>query len=136
MFNLEKIKERHAKVKSGADFPAYIQDLKKMGVTAYENYVSDGHTAYFGDNNFQLVAGNKYPVMEIDDIGSAEKLKHSLLIHQQGKTDYPTFCKDAANAGVEKWKVDIQQLTCTYYDKKENKLLTEKIPVPDGSEGM
>lgn len=130
MFSLEQIKERHSKVKSGADFPAYIQDLKKFGVMAYENYVSDGHTIYFGNENFQLAAGGKYPAMEISVTGAAEKLKHSLLIHQQGQTDYPTFCREAAAAGVEKWKVDLQQLTCTYFDKKGNELVVEKIPAP------
>ncbi len=29
MFTVEQIKTAHSKVKSGADFPAYIQDIKK-----------------------------------------------------------------------------------------------------------
>lgn len=33
MFTVEQIKTAHSKVKSGADFPAYIQDIKKLGVT-------------------------------------------------------------------------------------------------------
>jgi hypothetical protein len=33
MFAVEQIKTAHSKVKSGADFPAYIQDIKKLGVT-------------------------------------------------------------------------------------------------------
>ena len=35
MFTIEQITEAHSKVKSGADFPAYIQELKKIGVTHY-----------------------------------------------------------------------------------------------------
>ncbi|MGB4398918.1 MAG: DUF1398 family protein [Daejeonella sp.] len=37
MFTAEQIKAAHSKVKSGADFPAYIQDIKALGVTGYEN---------------------------------------------------------------------------------------------------
>ena len=32
MFTLEQIKLAHSKVKSGADFPAYIKELKALGV--------------------------------------------------------------------------------------------------------
>jgi len=30
---------------------------------------------------------------------------------------------------VEKWTVDMQEMTCTYYDKAGNKLVTETITV-------
>ena len=40
MFTVEQIKVAHSKVKSGADFPAYIQDIKKLGVTFYETFVT------------------------------------------------------------------------------------------------
>ena len=36
MFTVEQIQEAHSKVKSGADFPKYIQDIKKLGVDAFE----------------------------------------------------------------------------------------------------
>jgi len=36
MFTVKEIQEAHAKVKSGADFPKYIQEIKKMGVTGFE----------------------------------------------------------------------------------------------------
>lgn len=36
MFTAEQIKTAHRKVKSGADFPAYIKEIKVLGVTHYE----------------------------------------------------------------------------------------------------
>ncbi len=45
MFTVEQIKTAHSKVKSGADFPAYIQDINKLGVASYETFVTDGHTS-------------------------------------------------------------------------------------------
>ncbi len=44
MFILDQIEAAHSKVKSGADFPEYIKELKQFGVTSYETFVSDGHT--------------------------------------------------------------------------------------------
>ena len=46
MFTAEQIKAAHSKVKSGADFPSYIQEIKALGVTHYEAYVTDGHIDY------------------------------------------------------------------------------------------
>ena len=36
MFTVEQIKAAHSKVQSGADFPAYIREIKELGVTHYE----------------------------------------------------------------------------------------------------
>lgn len=41
MFTIEQIKAAHSKVKSGADFPSYIREIKQLGVTGYEVSVSD-----------------------------------------------------------------------------------------------
>ena len=31
-------------------------------------------------------------------------------------------------SGIEKWVVCLQKMTCTYYDKAGNEILTEQIP--------
>jgi uncharacterized protein YbcV (DUF1398 family) len=128
MFTIEQIKTAHSKVKSGADFPSYIREMKSLGVTSYEHFVADGHIQYYGADEFKIAADAKWPAMEVSETGSAEKLKHALAIHQQGQTDYPTFCKQSAEAGVEKWIVDTIKMTCTYYDKAANEMLVEAIP--------
>ncbi|TKK64136.1 DUF1398 domain-containing protein [Ilyomonas limi] len=128
MFTIEQIKAAHSKVKSGADFPSYVQEMKSLGVLFYEHFVSDGHIQYQGLNNFTLLADAKWASVEVAEIGYHESLRNSLLIHQQGQTDYLTFCKQAAEAGVQKWTVDMQNMTCTYYDKSDNKMLVEEIP--------
>ena len=56
------------------------------------------------------------------------KFKHYLKIHQQGETDYLTFCKHCAETGIEKWIVCLDKMTCTYYDKAGNEILVEEIP--------
>lgn len=128
MFTLEQIKSAHSKVKSGADFPRYIQDLINIGVTAYSTYVIDGHAEYFGKGDFHIKSDSKYQALNVLEKSDSETFISRLKIHQQGQTDYMTFCDDSAKAGVEKWVVDTQKMTCTYCDKAGNIMLEEKIP--------
>jgi uncharacterized protein YbcV (DUF1398 family) len=127
---LKEIKEAHSKVRSGADFPNYVQDLIKLGVKKYDTYVCDGHTLFFGDDNYQIQSEPKYSELNIANISDKERFKHYLKSHQRGQTDYPTFCNHSAETGVEKWTVDMSQMTCTYYDKSNNEMLEEQIPTP------
>jgi len=128
MFTVDQIKATHSKVKSGADFPNYIQELIQLGVTSYETYVSDGHTDYFGKDAYQASTTPTYNPLFVAEVSNAEQFKIDLKAHQQGQTDYYTFCKDCAKSGIEKWTVAMDKMTCTYYDKAENELLTEIIP--------
>lgn len=130
MFTIELIKEAHSKVKSGADFPNYVQDLIKLGVTNYQAYVADGHTLYFGIDNYKVQSDPKYATLIVADISNNVQFINDLKSHQQGKTNYPTFCNDCAKSGVEKWTVDTLKMTCTYYDKSRNEMLVENIPTP------
>lgn len=128
MFSIEDIQNVHSKIKSGADFPQYIHDLKALGVIQYETFVSDGHTVYFGENIFKVSSASKYEPLEIAESSNLEQFKSDLKSHQQGNTDYSTFCRDCAKSGIEKWVVDIHQMTCTYFDQDGNEILEEIIP--------
>ncbi len=128
MFTLDQIKAAHSKVKSGADFPAYIQEIKALGVTHYEAYVLDGHIDYHGANNYTAKVPAKYDAIMIADNTNAAEFKAELLAHQQGKTDYLTFIKMCATCGIEKWVVCMDKMTCTYYDQSGLEVLTEQIP--------
>lgn len=128
MFTVEQIKAAHSKVKSGADFPSYIEEIKSLGVTHYEAYVTDGHTDYHGGSDHTAKVPAKYEPIAIADIPQTEKFKAELLAHQQGKTDYLTFIKMCAETGIEKWEICMDKMTCTYYDKVGNEILVEEIP--------
>jgi uncharacterized protein YbcV (DUF1398 family) len=128
MFTLQQIQEAHSKVKSGADFPAYVSDLKQLGLAGYVAFVSDGHTTYFGNNDFQITSSAKYESLEISSNLDKAQFVSELKAHQQGKTDFLTFCKDCAKSGINKWILDFNKMTCTYFGKDENEVLTEQIP--------
>jgi uncharacterized protein YbcV (DUF1398 family) len=128
MFTLQQIQQAHSKVKSGADFPAYIADLKAMGVSFYETYVSDGHTDYYGADEYKTSTEPKYDLIAIAPQLNLQQFKADLKLHQQGSSDYPTFISHCAQHGIEKWAMDLQKMTCTYFDTEGNEVLAEQVP--------
>lgn len=128
MFTVDQIKAAHSKVKSGADFPSYIREIKSLGVTHYEAYVIDGHIEYHGANDYTTIVPPKYEPLSIAEISKGEEFKSELLAHQKGKTDFLTFIKMCATFGIEKWAIKMDKMTCTYYDKTGNEILVEAIP--------
>lgn len=130
MFTIDQIREAHAKVKTGADFPRYAQELKALGLRYYHNYVADGHTEYFGENGYTITGPAKYPEMPVAGKSDKKAFEAAMKHHQQGGSDYLTLCRQAAGTGVEKWTVDLEKMTCTYYNRSGEVLLVEEIPEP------
>ncbi len=130
MFTLAQIEGVQSKIKSAADFPYYVQDLKTLGVLVFETMVLDSSTIFHGADSFQVVSQPRYDALDVAANSNKEQFVHSLKIHQQGETDYLTFCRHCVECGIEKWVVDTNQLTCIYFDKAGNEILVEHIPSP------
>lgn len=128
MFTIVQIKEAHSKVKSGADFPKYIQDLISLGVHGYDTFVNDGHVEYFGADNYRALATETYESISIASSVNKERFIEFLVMHQDGQTDYLTFCNHAAQCGIAHWSINIIEMTCTYFDTNLSPILIEKIP--------
>lgn len=128
MFTVEQIEKAHEKVKSGADFPKYIEEIKEIGVICFETWVKDSHTEYFGKDYFRTKSESKYGELLITESCDKENFISQLKDHQKGKTDYFTFCKACTETGIEKWIVNLDAMTCIYYDKIGNEILVEQIP--------
>jgi uncharacterized protein YbcV (DUF1398 family) len=128
MFTVAQIKAAHSNVKSGADFPAFIQAIKQLGVAQYETFVTDGHTDYYGASGYVDSSTARHAPLHIAETGDPAQFKLALKAHQQGKTDYPTFIATCANLGIEKWIVSMGKMTCAYYDCAGNEVLVEVIP--------
>ena len=126
MVTLTQIEAAHSKVKSGADFALYIEELRKIGIKRYTVFVLDGHTEYTGEAGFSLGGGALYSPLIIAD-ANPSLFQERLKKHQAGETNYSTFCQDAAKSGVEKWMVDTETLTCTYFHH-DTIVLVEHIP--------
>ena len=128
MISIEQIKEAISNVKSGADFPKFIQELIKLGVSRYGTFVKSRLSVFFGHNNDMITLEPKVENLYVADNTDAKQFKQDLKAHQEGNTDYITFCTDCAKSGIDRWEVDIVKMTCTYYDKADNIILVEAIP--------
>jgi uncharacterized protein YbcV (DUF1398 family) len=128
MFTVQQIKAVHATVKSGADFPRYVHEIKALGLVKYEFMVEDGRTVYFGENNYQVEAPAIYPAKMINPIPLIAQMEQNIREHQAGKSDFLTICAQAAAAGVHHWEVNADTMMCNYYDINGNKMLGELIP--------
>lgn len=124
-FTLEQIKD--AQTKSRNIFPVLIQQFKILEVDNFITFVSDGHTDYFDDEKESISTDSSTDLI-VSEITNAEKFVERLKLHQNGGTDFPTFCKDCAENGIDNWIVDLPKMTCTYYDKSGKEILVEKIP--------
>lgn len=127
-FTLQQIRDAHARVKSGADFPQYVQDLKALGMAGYTIDVSTGKTTYSDTDGAMLATDLAYEPLALSSCLNREQFAERLKRHQQGETDYPAFCKDCADNGVAGWLLDFDKMTCTYFDAQGNDVLTEQIP--------
>lgn len=95
---------------------------------AFETWVKDSHTQYFGNNDFNTTSLPKYEALVISDEVNKEKFTVYLKSHQQGQTYYYNFCKHCVETGVEKWFVCLDKMTSTYYDKAGIEILIENVP--------
>lgn len=129
MFTAADIITAHSKVRSGADFPAYISELKDMGVTRYDAFVVDGHIVYQGANDYTVTVPAKYPNKAIAANCNKQQFVHDLKEHQAGGTGFLQFVSACAASGVDKWQVQMDRMTCTYYDINGTEVLVENIPV-------
>lgn len=128
MFTLQQIKAAHARVRTGADFPRYIQEIKQLGLLHYEFRVADGSFVYYGAIGHRVEREGSYGPLEIASHASPAALRETIARHQQGLSDFPTFCRQAAAAGVEKWVIDTQRMVCTYYSTDGTVMVEEAIP--------
>jgi uncharacterized protein YbcV (DUF1398 family) len=71
----------------------------------------------------------KYDKIKIAANANKERFIEFLVMHQDGQTDYFTFCQQAAQSGIASWRIAIIEMTCTYFDASGNAIVIEKIPV-------
>lgn len=51
-----------------------------------------------------------------------EQFVRILRNHHAGETDFPTFCEETAQAGLYKWVIDLDTMTCSYLDLVDRSL--------------
>ncbi len=129
MFTLDQIKQAYDKVQTATDFENYIQELIELGIKGYDTLVTDGRVVYYGDTNHEAATDKKYDQLSIAPTANKERFIEYLVLHESGQTDYYTFCQQASQCGIAKWRIDIIEMTCTYLSAQNDPIVIEKIPV-------
>lgn len=128
MFTLEEISAAHAKIRTGADFPAFVEEIKTAGVMKQEFLVLNGTTVNYTIDERSLESSPAYPELEVAESADSRAFASILQHHQQGKSDFHEFCRESAAVGIEKWVCDYLTMKVTYFDKAEKAVLEESIP--------
>ena len=128
MFTKEQIEIAHNKVKSGADFPVYVKEIKALGIISHEVLLLDGTWIFKGVYGQVVRFKRSLESITVSTQVFPEKFKQILTMHQNGETDYRTFCVQAGEAGVERWISDFRYMTVSYLDSYGNVVDIEPIP--------
>lgn len=128
MLTLTQIKESAEDIRTGADLPSFVQQLKEGGVIRIDIYVVDGMAAFFWRNGDAMQTSSAYPNIDINNDDCAMALLRSIQTHQKGLFDFRTFCYEAANAGVEKWVINLDDMEVNYFNSCGSIILQEEIP--------
>jgi uncharacterized protein YbcV (DUF1398 family) len=127
MFTIEQINHAHDRLGHAATLPEYVHALNSIGVVTYTSYLSDGHSEYFGTGGYTIKSAAVHEKLTIADTSNREQFIEHLNLHNQQKTTYMGMSKGLAESGIEKWTVDTNDMTITFYDKAGNEMLMEAI---------
>ncbi|HCY7534341.1 TPA: DUF1398 family protein [Staphylococcus aureus] len=126
-FKLSAIQQAHHQF-TGVDFPKLFKAFKDMGMTYNIVNIQDGTATYVHQSEDDIVTSSVKSNHPVAPSSNQSIVQDVLTRHQQGQTDFETFCDEMAQAGIYKWHIDIQAGTCTYIDLQEQAIISELIP--------
>ncbi|HCY1491980.1 TPA: DUF1398 family protein [Staphylococcus aureus] len=126
-FKLSAIQQAHQQF-TGVDFPKLFKAFKDMGMTYNIVNIQDGTATYVHQSEDDIVTSSVKSNHPVAPSLNQSIVQDVLTRHQQGQTDFETFCDEMAQAGIYKWHIDIQAGTCTYIDLQEQAIISELIP--------
>ncbi len=126
----EKIDAVYKKAIAGelTSYPQLFDALKNNGVSYYHVNVSCHQIEYVGDNDHVVhegPAGFNVEVGAFNEHSVIQAIRRS----QRRETDYPTFLKEIAAAGISNYRVDMTERTVSYFGQDPAQKYIEKVPV-------
>jgi uncharacterized protein YbcV (DUF1398 family) len=127
MFTIGQMNDLHARLGSAKTLAEYVRALKAIGIERYDSYLADGHSEYFGQDGQKVVSPAVHEVLAVAENGQRETFLDHLPRHEQRQTTYLEMSMGLAQSGIEKWTVDTDRMTMTFYDKAGKEMLVEQI---------
>lgn len=126
-FSIASIREAH-KLYTGPDFPKLINVFKSMGMVTNIFNLETGVVTYMNRVGDRLEDVGIQVDFCIGESATYESALLALQRNQKGESDFYTFCNEIAKAGIYKWLINLEKMTCGYYDKSESLIILENIP--------
>ncbi len=125
-FSLEDIARVHQGVISRT-VRDYLRKLHDLGVVAYTSHLSDGHSDYFDHDGAMLSSAAVHEQYDVSDRVDPEAARRAIDAHGRGETDYFTFSRELAAAGIGSWIMNPVDMTCTFCSKAGQRLLVDDV---------
>ena len=125
-FTLAQIEQAHQGV-TIAGVRDYLEKLYALGVVSYTSHISDGHSDYLDSKGDSLSSAPVHEIYEISGTANPEHAREAVAAHGLGKTDYLSFSRQLANAGVATWVMDPVGMTCSFHSKAGDRLFIEEV---------
>ena len=93
--------------------------------------VQTGQVSYQASDGQVLTSTGYQATSPVAEQADQEQFVQILRNHQAGQTDFPTFCEETAQAGLYKWVIDLEQMTCSYLDLADQVVFVEAVPAVD-----
>ena len=127
MITIEQINELHSRLGSAKTLSQYLRAFKTLGVQRYDSYLFDGHSEYSTEGGQRVVSQPEHEVLTVAEIAQREAFLEHLRRHEQRQTTYLEMSIGLAQSGIEKWTVDTERMTMTFYDNAGREMLVEHI---------
>ena len=127
IFTIENINRGYEQF-TGPDFPKLIAYFKDWGMVENTVDIQSGQVVYCSKSGQTLEKQGYQVTIPVSDRVNLDQFVTILRNHQAGQTDFPTFCQETAEAGIYKWVIDLEAMTCSFMDKAEQAVFVETVP--------
>lgn len=127
MVTLAQIEDVHDRLGSRESLGAYVRELREIGVSGYDSFLSDGRTEFSCSDGTTLTSGVHHEALAVVAEPDHAAIHDALAKAQRGDSSYLEMSKELADAGLERWSVDTVALTMTYVDIAGRHVLVEQL---------
>jgi uncharacterized protein YbcV (DUF1398 family) len=104
-----------------------VRALNSLGVETYDSYFDRRPFRVFRYRWLSVKSPAAHEKLSIAETSRRDEFIEHLNLHNQHATTYLEMAKGLAESGIEKWTVDTNRMTITFYDKAGNEMRIEAI---------
>lgn len=116
------------KKSEGQAYPYLVKNLKAVGVDNYEVKVGSHKRTFTNINGDKLIVPGEFPEIDPAETFQLDAVKIAVKRSQDGLTDYSTFLKEIAEAGIHTYVADLAGMKVIYQGPNSEYEYEETIP--------